>query len=324
MSAPVPFLWTLDLGFGTWIWYWTWAWQLGQKVPKKKNWELAQELSRHCTNKLSRCCSTDQVSCQEPRPEKVLRKAESSLCQCGNIWCFSWIHSNSVHANQHFADYPQQTRLYCKLRIEWVSWQSLPLRILLCFINTLLCLWDCEVKYSFMFNWLYFNLRTLLFGVCRTISPTGPLHGLLGGRFIIAFFASLASVVTKGLSIGLVLHFLSKKSSSTKILYSVSLFSPQLIMALFCTIGFSKKSFEVILDHSDLILQPTGTISNKCPANCPRDIYNNSKQKILPLYIFNISLFQSHFLPMPKYLFSVAPTTPESNSAQSGHWLILW
>ena len=69
-----------------------------------------------------------------------------------------------------------------------------------------------------MFNWLYFNLRTLLFGVCRTISPTGPLHGLLGGRFIIAFFASLASVVTKGLSIGLVLHFLSKKSSSTKIL----------------------------------------------------------------------------------------------------------
>ena len=101
-----------------------------------------------------------------------------------------------------------------------------------------------------------------MLGVCSTISPVGPAHGLFGGRFIVAFFASLASVVHKGISIALVLHFyvtcLICHSSLAKISIVLLLFIPQVLMSLFCTIGFSKKSFKVILDHADLILQPAG------------------------------------------------------------------
>ena len=107
----------------------------------------------------------------------------------------------------------------------------------------------------------YFNhLRTQLLGVCSTISPVGPAHGLFGGRFIVAFFASLASVVHKGISVALVLHVYAKDdhSSLSKIAFVLLLFTPQILMSLFCTIGFSKKSFEVILDHVDLIMQPAG------------------------------------------------------------------
>lgn len=97
-------------------------------------------------------------------------------------------------------------------------------------------------------------------GVCSTISPTGPAHGLLGGRFIVAFFASLASVIHKGMSAALVSHVYAKDDHSnlSKILFVLLLFTPQILMSLFCTIGFSKKSFEVVFDHVDLILQPAG------------------------------------------------------------------
>ena len=101
-----------------------------------------------------------------------------------------------------------------------------------------------------------------MFGVCNTISPTGPAHGLFGGRFILAFFASLASIITKGISIALVLHFHVHVSNLTRSFYVLMLFTPQILMALFCTIGFSKKSFELILEHIDLILQPAGLIKN--------------------------------------------------------------
>ena len=47
-----------------------------------------------------------------------------------------------------------------------------------------------------------------MLGVCRTISPTGPMQGLLGGRFILALLASLSSVVSKALSVGMLLHFI--------------------------------------------------------------------------------------------------------------------
>ena len=47
-------------------------------------------------------------------------------------------------------------------------------------------------------------------GVCRTISPTGPFQGLIAGRFILALLSNLFSVLSKALSVGMVLHFLDK------------------------------------------------------------------------------------------------------------------
>ena len=47
-----------------------------------------------------------------------------------------------------------------------------------------------------------------MLGVCRTILPTGPMQGLLGGRFIVALLASLSSLVSKALSVGMLMHFI--------------------------------------------------------------------------------------------------------------------
>ena len=100
----------------------------------------------------------------------------------------------------------------------------------------------------------------MLLGVCRTISPIGPANGLFGGRFILSFFANLFSVVTKALSVGMVLHILDKNDSSlyTKIVHLFLLFIPQIIISLFCTVGWCKKSVQNIYKHPDLIIQPSG------------------------------------------------------------------
>ena len=47
-----------------------------------------------------------------------------------------------------------------------------------------------------------------MLGVCRAIPPTGRMQGLLGGRFILALLASLSSIVSKALSLGMLLHFI--------------------------------------------------------------------------------------------------------------------
>ena len=100
----------------------------------------------------------------------------------------------------------------------------------------------------------------MLLGVCRTISPIGPAHGLFGGRSVLSFFACWSSVVTKALSVGILLHILNYKESSdgTKIAYLLLLFIPQIIMSLFCTIGLCKKSVQNVYKHPDLIFQPSG------------------------------------------------------------------
>ena len=46
--------------------------------------------------------------------------------------------------------------------------------------------------------------RILLFGIVRTIRPLGPLDGLLGGRFILAFLSVLFLILAKALFIGYV------------------------------------------------------------------------------------------------------------------------
>ena len=129
-----------------------------------------------------------------------------------------------------------------------------------------LCFWYIEVNDAFitLLNIYHniINLRALLFGVCRTISPTGPLDGILGGRFITVFFASLFLILGRAWAIIVFFYFLQFYSynitNPVKVVLVLSLFIPQLILSLFSTIGFSKNSFKVIFHHPYLILMPTG------------------------------------------------------------------
>ena len=117
-----------------------------------------------------------------------------------------------------------------------------------------------------MLNVKYYCLRTLLFGVCRIISSsTGPVDGMLGGRFIHLFFTCLSFLLYKGL-----LFTFAMTSSIIKIgsQYGLSifrsigvmtyLFIPQMLLSIFSTIGFSKNSFKLIFQHPELLLISSG------------------------------------------------------------------
>ena len=104
----------------------------------------------------------------------------------------------------------------------------------------------------------------LLFGVCRTIKPTGPLEGLLGGRFLTAFAATLFSGVAKGglLAIAIVVVAYNSPNHNTSVLVPITMtmiiFFPTFLLALFSTIGFSKNSLKILLIHPELVIMPTG------------------------------------------------------------------
>ena len=98
--------------------------------------------------------------------------------------------------------------------------------------------------------------RILLFGIIRTIRPLGPLDGLLGGRFIVAFLSVLCLMVAKGVLIYIGVGGAMTLSGITVI---ISLqFIPQLMLALFTTIGFSWNSMKLILYHPETLLLPLG------------------------------------------------------------------
>ena len=107
--------------------------------------------------------------------------------------------------------------------------------------------------------------RILLYGVIRTIWPLGPLDGLLGGRFIVAFLSVLCLILAKGGVIGIVVELYTYGQLST---YGATMiiglqFIPQLMLALFTTIGFSSSSMKLILFHPETLLLPSGKYALK-------------------------------------------------------------
>ena len=121
--------------------------------------------------------------------------------------------------------------------------------------------------------------RILLYGVIRTIRPLGPLDGLLGGRFIVAFLSVLCLILAKGAIIGIVVNeytawtFDNELTNFNYIYGEMTLssatmiiglqFIPQLMLALFTTIGFSSSSMKLILYHPETLLLPSGKIALK-------------------------------------------------------------
>ena len=115
-------------------------------------------------------------------------------------------------------------------------------------------------------------LRILLYGVIRTIRPLGPLDGLLGGRFIVAFLSVLCLILAKGAVIGIVVEAytprqwtiydeLTELTALSGALMIIGLqFIPQLMLALFTTIGFSSSSMKLILYHPETLLLPSGKV----------------------------------------------------------------
>ena len=110
------------------------------------------------------------------------------------------------------------------------------------------------------------TFRTLLYGVCRTIAPVGPMEGALGGRFFIVFITTLASIIIKGLSMCVVIHFVEEDHwpSYLKVFLLIALFLPQLMMSLFSTTEFFQceflESLKLMCHHPDLILLPLGNL----------------------------------------------------------------
>ena len=97
-------------------------------------------------------------------------------------------------------------------------------------------------------------------GVCRVIKPTGPLDGLLGGRFLTAFAACLFTGLAKG---GLIAWLVGIPEDYMSITEKMTLFFvislPPLFMALFSTIGFTKSNFKLLIYKPEFIIMPTGT-----------------------------------------------------------------
>ena len=106
--------------------------------------------------------------------------------------------------------------------------------------------------------------RTLLFGVCPTISTIGPLHGMLGGRFILLFFTCLSFLFLKANLFSLtIISYELNGVTVTQIDFIIILLlavqlMPQFFLSLFSTIGFSKESLKLVFQHPALLLMPSG------------------------------------------------------------------
>ena len=106
----------------------------------------------------------------------------------------------------------------------------------------------------------------MIYGVARTIHPSGPLDGLLGGRFILAFLACTFHGLAKAVTIGWVVLLtytgpvIVRFEASVAMGLISALFLPQFLMSIYTTIGFSVNSIKTIFHHIELLLLPTGII----------------------------------------------------------------
>ena len=92
------------------------------------------------------------------------------------------------------------------------------------------------------------------------IKPTGPLNGLLGGRFLTAFAACLFTGAAKATLIGWIVAIpVNSMSYIDKIALSFVISLPPLFMALFSTIAFTTNSLKIIIYKPELIIMPIGT-----------------------------------------------------------------
>ena len=91
--------------------------------------------------------------------------------------------------------------------------------------------------------------------------PLGPLDGLLGGRFILAFLSVLCILLAKMFYVASVV--IENDESGLSPLLAILMiglqFVPQLILAIFTTIGFSWNSLKLILYHPETVVLSTGT-----------------------------------------------------------------
>ena len=104
--------------------------------------------------------------------------------------------------------------------------------------------------------------RLMIYGVARTIHPSGPLDGLLGGRFILSFLACTFYGLAKAVLIGwiVVLKYIGPTGFKVSVAMGLisALFLPQFLMSIYTTIGLSINSFKTIFCHIELLLLPTG------------------------------------------------------------------
>ena len=135
--------------------------------------------------------------------------------------------------------------------------------------HSVLCIWGftvgeklLRIEISSKATFRQSLFRILLYGIIRTIRPLGPLDGLLGGRFILAFLSVLCILGAKGVFIGSVVisYYDFEVPLSTSILVVGLQFIPQLILATFTVIGFSWSSMKLIPYHPETLLLSSGKV----------------------------------------------------------------
>ena len=119
---------------------------------------------------------------------------------------------------------------------------------------------DAEMSLS-LFVFLGQCHLILLFGIIRSIRPLGPLDGLMGGRFILCFLSVLCILCAKmGYVVAVAIAYDDGYGTSIRAatLMIVFQFVPQIILAIFTTIGFSWNSIKLIVYHPETLLLSSG------------------------------------------------------------------
>ena len=98
-------------------------------------------------------------------------------------------------------------------------------------------------------------------GKCTTVKPIGPLDGILTGRFLMVFIASLSLMLSRGLFIANIVKIEARLDFTIPLAIAMNslLFTPQLLLAL-CAVATWRKNviLKIIFLHCDLILLPVG------------------------------------------------------------------